>query len=179
MGANQTIIATYGGDANFTGSNGTISITVNPQTITVTAPTDAGSGNSGSAALPNIRIGATLPLTAQIGNVAATGVTYTSSDPATISVNPTTGMVTAYKAGTVTIMVNGPNGATGMITITVTGAAGTGLAPAPQPMAHGAAAPAATTPLPQPASHPTTGGGLQPQVAGNPPATPLPQPARH
>jgi len=179
LGANQTITATYNGDGNFTGSSGTTTITVNPQTITLTAPTGGSSGNSGSATSPLIRIGGTLPLMAQIGNTTATGVTYTSSDPTTVSVNPTTGVMTANKAGTVTITVSGPNGAMGTITVTVTGAAGTGLMPMPQPMAHPSAAAVSATPNAQPASHPTTGGEVQPQAAGNPTTTPLPQPARH
>ena len=155
VGANQTITATYNGDGNFTGSSGTTTATVNRVTITLTAPITAGSGNSGSATMPVLRAGGTLTLVAQ-SNGPVTGMTYTSSDPTTVSVNATTGAVTANRAGTATITASGSNGASGTITVTVLGAAGTGLMPMPQPMTH-ADAPQATgaaTPNAQPAQHP-------------------------
>ena len=132
----------------------TVHITVNPAIITVTAPTGGGSGNSGSATRPVVHVGAMLPLTAQIGGNAATGVTYTSSDPTKVAVNPATGVGTALHAGTVTITGTGPNRATGSITVTVLPATGTGLmAPGAQPMAHVEAPTVTAPPAPQPLRH--------------------------
>ena len=192
VGANQTITATYNGDANFTGSTGTTTVTVNAQTLTVTAPTGTGSGNTGSATLPVIRTGATLALSATLPNgMPATGVTYTSSNTGVLGVNPTTGVVTGAAGGTATITVTGANGASGSITITVTPATGSGLVPpAPQPMVRASAgAVAGATALPQPVAHPTSGdtgsgtssggGGTAPRAGSAPTATPLPQPAGH
>jgi len=188
VGVNQTVTATYSGTPNFATSSGTTSVTVNPVTIILTAPTGTGSGNSGSATMPSIRAGGSITLSANPN----AGVTYTSSNPNIAAVDPTTGVVTGISAGTVTIMASGPNGSSGSITLTITGATGGGLV-APAPMAHPAGmastAEGGATPVAQPtrrvdgmgSSGSGSIGGVQPQAAGAtaaPSATPGAQPAR-
>jgi len=188
VGTNQTVTATYSGDGNVATSSGTASVTVNPVTIILTAPTGTGSGNSGSASAPSIRAGGSITL----GANPSTGVSYTSSNANVAAVDPITGQVTGIAPGTVTITVNGPNGSSGSITLTVTGGTGGGLV-APAPGAHPAGmastAGAGATPFAAPSRKADgTGssgsggtGGVQPQAAGAtaaPPATPGAQPAR-
>jgi len=188
VGANQTITATYSGNANFATSNGTTTVTVNPVTIILTAPTGTGSGNSGTGSAPGIRAGGSITLGANPN----TGITYTSSNPSIATVDPTTGVVTGISAGTVTITASGPNGSSGSIVVTITGGTGGGLV-APAPMAHPAGVAstpgAGGTPVAQPtrradsagSSGSGSTGGVQPQAAGGtaaPSATPGAQPAR-
>jgi len=118
VGANQTVTTTYSGDTNFATSSGTTSVTVNAVTITLTAATGNGSGNSGTASAPSIRAGSSITLGANPN----TGVTYTSSNANIATVDPTTGVVTGIAGGTVTITVGGPNGSSGSMVVTVTGA---------------------------------------------------------
>ncbi len=146
-------------------STSTVSLTVTAATViglTTTAPTGTGSDNTGTASNPVLPLGGRLTLTTSASynngtTGSVSGLNYTSSNPGVASVDPVTGVVTANTAGSVTITVTGPNGSRTMLTVTVPGAAGTGLMPMPQPMAHpGAAVTGAGTaaPLPQPARHP-------------------------
>jgi len=177
-----------------TSAPATVSITVNAAivtSLTTTAPPAGMGGNAGTSTNPVLRLGGTLTLTTtgtfNNGTTGPTsGLIYTSSNPNVARVDPVTGAITALTGGTTTITVTAPNGTSTQITVTVLPATGTGLMPAPQPMAHasGAAIPNATV-APQPAAHPagagagTGGGGLQPQAAGSPTATPDAQPGRH
>jgi len=183
VGVNQTITATYSGDANFTTSSGTTAVTVNAVTITLTAPTGTGSGNSGSATMPSIRAGSSITLSAN----PSTGLTYTSSNANVAAVDSTTGVVTGIAPGTVTITASGPNGASGSMVITVMGGTGGGLI-APAPMAHPAGmanTAAGATPFAEPPRKADgtggSGSGVQPQAVGataTPTATPQAAPAR-
>jgi len=171
-GANQTITATYNGDANFTGSIGTTTQTVTA--LTLNAPTGSGSGNSGTTTNVIIRPNAPLQLVVT-GAPGGSTFTYQSSNGQQVDVSAT-GLVTGIAATStpVTITVTGPNGATATITVTVTAAGGSGLTnPIPQPMAHATVAPVSAAPLAQPSRAPSGGsGGVQPQAAG---ATAMPQ----
>ena len=163
VGSDSFTYTISNGNGSFsTGSStGTVSLTVNAAlvtSLTTTAPTGAGSGNSGSATNPTLNLGGRLTLTTSATfNNGTSGTTsplmYTSSNPAVATVDAS-GNIVAQTAGTTTITVSGPNGSRTTITITVTGAAGTGLMPNPQPMAHGTAATAVATPNAQPARHP-------------------------
>ncbi len=174
-------------------STATVTVTVNaaatPQLtgLITTAPTGTGSGNTGSPGNPTIPPGAVLTLntTGTYSNNTSgpvSGLTYTGSNPTVASVDAN-GVVRAFVPGQITVTVTGPNGTRTTITVTVTMATGSGLVPpAPAPMVHGAAPPAAATPLPQPMTHPVgngTSGGVGPRAAGSATATPAPQPARH
>ena len=180
-GANQTITATYNGDANFTGSIGTATQTV--IALTLSAPTGSGSGNSGTTTNVIIRPNAPLQLVVTGAPVGST-FTYQSSNGQQVDVSAT-GLVTGIAATStpVTITVTGPGGATATITVTVAAAGGGGLMnPIPQPMAHATAAPITSAPLAQPARAPSGGsGGVQPQAVGAPAlptAPPQVQPGR-
>jgi len=189
-----TIVATANGVPSMVFTETVRAITV--QSLTVTAPTGPGSGNTGTGTAPILRAGVTLPLTTISTDTSGaqgsiSGLTYTGYNPNVISVN-TSGMVTALSAGTTTVTITAPNGVSTTLTITVNDGSGTGLmAPAPQPMAKpngvvgGTAAPGATI-GPQPirkaegtGSTGSTGSGVQPQAVRLPTATPQPQPGRH
>ncbi len=171
-------------------STATVTVTVNAAQVTgltTTAPTGNGSGNTGSPGNPTMLPGAVLTLntTGTYSNNTSgpvSGLTYTGSNPTVAGVDAN-GTVRAFVPGQITVTVTGPNGTRTTITVTVTMATGSGLVPpAPAPMVHGAAPPAAATPLPQPMTHPVgngTSGGVGPRAAGSATATPAPQPARH
>ena len=187
----NTVTASYNGDATYTPSSGTTTQTVTGAVvtgITVTVPTGSGSGNSGTATMPRLTPGGSLPLTAQgsytngmTGSV--NGLTFTvTSGMNVVSVSPG-GIVTALAPGTATITITAPGGVTTTITMLVIEATGTGLVPPnPQPMTHAGTPSASTTPAPQPAAHPVgngSGGGVQPHMGDAPTATPIAQPSRH
>ena len=186
-----TIVATANGVPSTVFTETVRAITV--QSLTVTAPTGPGSGNTGTGTAPILRAGVTLPLTTISTDTSGaqgsiSGLTYTGYNPNVISVN-TSGMVTALSAGTTTVTITAPNGVSTTLTITVNDGSGTGLmAPAPQPMAKpngvvgGTVAPGATIgpqPIRKAEGTGGTGSGVQPQAVRLPTAAPQPQPGRH
>lgn len=157
--------------------------TVTQATLTLTAPTGIGSGNSGTAANAIIRPGTSL-LLAVTGTLMGSTVTYQSSNTQQVNVSAS-GVITglAPTAIPVTIIATEVGGTTATLTVTVATASGGGLMnPNPQPMVKaGGMAAAATTIAPQPTRKADTSapGGVQPQSAGQSPATPQAQPGRH
>jgi len=83
----DTVTATYGGDANYTGSSGTTSVTVS------VTPPPAPSGSSSSASGSSLSPSGTASATS--GNVSGTGVGIGAVTVAAYSGNPTTGTVSA------------------------------------------------------------------------------------
>jgi len=167
--------------------NQLFTLTINPGTLTVTAPTGSGSGNSGTSTMPTLLLGTTLPPTAQAtGGVPTGSVTFTSSNPGVVTIDPNTGVMKGITGGQATIIAVAANGVRGTITVTVTPATGSGLVPPPPaPMTHANGPESSATPMPQPNRAPDGRGTgpPQPQAAGSgtaiPIATPAPQPARH